>query len=691
MPYIVTNSDGTLTVTVSDNTVDTASYSLALVGRSVSNYGQYFAQNTIRHLENFASATAPSTPITGQIWYDKTEKVIRVYDGVYWKRMGIVVGANNTKPTTQLAGGGTAFFNTTNNKLEVHNGTNFKDAGYAGEVTSAYSANTDVDSPTFYGTRLRTLFLSGTYADDPGATPRPFPVLALMSVKTSSTPGAIRTGITEIGEQNETIMALWSDFNFIIASNTQTPVDGEIVDFSTELKASGGIAGLRSGRSLGEIKQGLNTREEYEESSVIRAEQIYVTHLGSSSERVQTADFETANIYGLLSVTSLSVENDITVDNITLDGDLTAATGIGTFANLVVTANTTLSGITHINGNLVVNGVNTQSLGTDAEKIETGYFDSIDAQTIVVDDEITTANITVSTILDADTAAFNNLTVTVGPTDLVGSTDVDILQVDQTLNVEDALTANGAVTVNNTTEFNSDVTVTGSSNVTISGTGYFDGAATQVKVNETDANNDFYLSFFGDDDATASPKQSLYVDTELKYNPNTDLFTASNITVGTTLTATAITAGAEGTAGTITGQWTLVGTSTLQATYADLGEKYLSDEDYEGGTVVKLGGSAEITKTATDADPDVFGVVSTDPAYIMNAGIDGTIVALQGRVPVKVLGTCSKGDRLVSSGVAGFARAIGSTPYDPRIVIGRALANKTHEGEGTVEAVIGVK
>ena len=55
MPYIVTNSDGSSTITVADSTVDTGTYSLALIGRNVANYGQYFAQNTIRQLENFAS------------------------------------------------------------------------------------------------------------------------------------------------------------------------------------------------------------------------------------------------------------------------------------------------------------------------------------------------------------------------------------------------------------------------------------------------------------------------------------------------------------------------------------------------------------------------------------------------------------------------------------------------------------
>ena len=60
MPYTVSNTDGSITVSVADSTVDTSTYSLALVGRNVSNYGAYFVQNAIRSLENFASATAPT-------------------------------------------------------------------------------------------------------------------------------------------------------------------------------------------------------------------------------------------------------------------------------------------------------------------------------------------------------------------------------------------------------------------------------------------------------------------------------------------------------------------------------------------------------------------------------------------------------------------------------------------------------
>ena len=91
--------------------------------------------------------------------------------------------------------------------------------------------------------------------------------------------------------------------------------------------------------------------------------------------------------------------------------------------------------------------------------------------------------------------------------------------------------------------------------------------------------------------------------------------------------------------------------TAIQVQYADLAEIYPADSEYEAGTVVKLGGSAEITMTTNHADTDVFGVVSTNPAFLMNKDAEGLPVALTGRVPVKVIGRVAKGERLVSSDV----------------------------------------
>jgi hypothetical protein len=138
------------------------------------------------------------------------------------------------------------------------------------------------------------------------------------------------------------------------------------------------------------------------------------------------------------------------------------------------------------------------------------------------------------------------------------------------------------------------------------------------------------------------------------------------------------------------------GTAT-SAQYADLAEYYSSDTEYEPGTVLKIGGEAEVTQTTTAFCPDVFGVVSTDPAYLMNSNLGGTrvAVALEGRVPVKVIGQVKKGQRLLSSEEPGVARA--PTDYEMQEymdwyrIVGRALEDKTTEGIGLVEVAVGVK
>ena len=146
--------------------------------------------------------------------------------------------------------------------------------------------------------------------------------------------------------------------------------------------------------------------------------------------------------------------------------------------------------------------------------------------------------------------------------------------------------------------------------------------------------------------------------------------------------------------GTIFGVWTLGSGARLNATYADLAERFESDNPYDAGTVVELGGDAEITAVVHELSEDVFGVVSNTAAYLMNAGAgdDDThpAVAVGGRVQVKVTGKVCKGDRLVSAG-NGIARSAIEGEATAFNVIGRALVNKTTDGVGTVEAFVSIK
>ncbi len=131
--------------------------------------------------------------------------------------------------------------------------------------------------------------------------------------------------------------------------------------------------------------------------------------------------------------------------------------------------------------------------------------------------------------------------------------------------------------------------------------------------------------------------------------------------------------------------------TAIQAQYADLAERFHADTSYDAGTVVELGGAAEITKVGEELSESVFGVISTRAAYLMNAaaGSDQTHppVAVSGRVPVRVVGRINKGDRLVSAG-NGLARAGSKEEITPWNVIGRALVSKATEGEGVIEAIV---
>ena len=152
---------------------------------------------------------------------------------------------------------------------------------------------------------------------------------------------------------------------------------------------------------------------------------------------------------------------------------------------------------------------------------------------------------------------------------------------------------------------------------------------------------------------------------------------------GGAVQTTILTTGSSSTAGTMIGDWTLPAGSTFQATYADLAEKYTTDAEYESGTVMKFGGDAELTQSDTTNDHKVAGVLSTNPAYILNAEIEGQYLALSGRVPVKVTGSVSPGDILVSSNVPGHAE-VNNDARSGRI-IGKAITN---DANGVCEALV---
>ncbi len=134
----------------------------------------------------------------------------------------------------------------------------------------------------------------------------------------------------------------------------------------------------------------------------------------------------------------------------------------------------------------------------------------------------------------------------------------------------------------------------------------------------------------------------------------------------------------------------VTGTSSA-AKYADLAERYTSDSNYEAGTVLIFGGEEEVTESTQRLDKRIAGIVSTDPAYLMNSALENSVaVGLQGRVPCKVVGEIRKGDLMVSSATPGHAEAWRDESNPPAgSVIGKALENKTGASTDVIEVVVG--
>jgi hypothetical protein len=147
-----------------------------------------------------------------------------------------------------------------------------------------------------------------------------------------------------------------------------------------------------------------------------------------------------------------------------------------------------------------------------------------------------------------------------------------------------------------------------------------------------------------------------------------------------------------GNIGNSTTYFNTVFAKATSAQYADVAEKYTADQNYPPGTVLEIGGSEEVRASQQMASSRICGVVSTNPALIMNSGLESqyvTTVALVGRVPCRVTGNINKGDLLCSSESPGVATALLAHQYVPGVVLGKALQDYSSEQEGMIEVLVG--
>jgi len=176
MAYKINNTFGTLLVTLADGTIDTATTDLTLIGKGYAGFGEKLNENLVKLLENFNNTSAPSNKITGQLWYDQTNKQINIYTGTKWKPVGSTTNSG-TSPSNAVQGD--MWFDTTNTQLYVYTGsawtligpTTVAGSGVTGFFTETVSDNTGVNQSILKGVQEDlVVFVAAAEAFTPSST-----------------------------------------------------------------------------------------------------------------------------------------------------------------------------------------------------------------------------------------------------------------------------------------------------------------------------------------------------------------------------------------------------------------------------------------------------------------------------------------------------------------------------------------
>ncbi len=592
MAYTITLTDGTIFATIADGTVNTSS-SMTLIGKNYAGYGDFLDENFIHLLENGSNTTAPSSPLTGQLWWDKSNSLLKVYNGSTFKTISAAT-ASSTAPTSNVTGD--LWYDTTNQQLKVWTGSAFIVVG------PAYSASQGTAGS-----------IPETITDNVGAT----------KYITSLYVNNNRVGVVYDSSSFVPQLSLQSTFPTIYPGITLTTTNSAIF---------GGTANNAS----------------------------YLNNLTSSQFMRSDANTSTTGVLRVLNNSGLFVgaSNAASITQSGNDALVGAAISTG---NLTITANV---------GGTVYNVA--RALGSN------GTFAIANAATVGTTLSVT-GNVTGGNVLSGGIVSSTG-NITGGN---VAATLISGTTLSATANVQGGnLRTTGLISA--TGNISTDGNVAGT---------YFIGNGSQLTG----------LS------AAVSVTKMVNGTTEANIgvpggNANITVGGTSNVAVFTTtgaiLTGLAVPSidktgtNAVGNIGSSSNYFNRVFATATTALYADVAERFAADDVLVPGTVVELGGVAEITRAVEELSENVFGVVSTAPAFTMNggAGEDDThpAIAMTGRVPVQVIGKVRKGERLVSAGngVARAARTGEATAFN---VIGRALVDKTTEEQGTIEAIVTIK
>ena len=595
MAYTINLTDGTVFATITDGTINTSS-SMTLVGKNYAGYGEFLDENFIHLLESGSNTTAPSAPLTGQLWWDKTNTLLKVYTGTTFKNIGSAT-ASASAPTSNVTGD--LWYDTTNQQLKVYTGTTFI---VVGPGFSTAQGTSGAIPETILNSVGATRYITSLYVNNvrvgivyEGASFTPevslqtaFPTIFPGITLSASVAGAVFAGSATNAQLLDNLDSLQ-----FMRSDTATATTGILrVQNNTGLFV--GAANV--------FNVNTTTTDANIKSNISGGNLIIQANVSGTTFNVATA---------------LGASGTFAIGNAATVGTTMTVTGNSSGGNL------TTSGQVSAIGNITGGNLNTSALVAAATVSATANVQAGNLRTAGIISS--TGNITSAGNIDGAYFLGNG-------SQLTGlSLGVSVTKIENG-------TSEGFI---NAPNGNIAFTVAGTANVVTftTGTAFFLGNVSTLGIEKIGTN-------------------------------------------------------AIGNIGSNVNYFNRVFAQASTALYADVADRFAADELLEPGTVVELGGTAEITRSTEDLSENVFGVISTQAAYLMNggAGEDDTHppVAMTGRVPVKCIGAIRKGDRLVSAG-NGVARAAQPGEATAFNVIGRSLENKLSEEPGTIEAIVATK
>lgn len=698
MAYVINRYNGEPLVVLEDATLDNTT-SINLIGRNYTGYGEMQNENFVFLLENFSNETSPLRPVSGQLWYNSSSKTLNIYDGTTWKS----ASSADVGPEAPLSAEGALWYKTTTDQLFVYYNSQWNLIGpqnlegfgvtrvesvqvydssqlphavllykVDGEVIAITSKNSFVLHQTLNNISGFTTINKGTtYSNTVSVTGN------LIGNADSATRLKNSIKINNVyfdGQSNITVKA--DTNNELIQGDyiTGGNFDGSAARrWSVEATPNNTIGKIVARDSQGNFEANIitasfagtltgNVQSTSGESyfDIVRANTFIGTNFSGnaySSTKLQTARLiNGVSFNGTSDITITAAAGTLTGPTLNSSVTESSLTSVGTLLSLDVAGSVTA----------VEDRLHLYKGSDNATVIETNAEEGLELKIYDVSKPASFASLK---LLSAEATGTTSpaLVPALGQTFNIGTLDTRFTNVycsnaDISTVTVSRITNTGAVTLGSDVVIEGDLTIQGSLttlnsteveirdiNLTLAA-----GAATPTAANGAGITID-----------GAGATLTYTVDGN-KWNINRPLDAGDNDFITSGL---------------------FQGTAT-SARYADLAEKYVADAEYEPGTVLHFGGTFEVSICTDDMCRRVAGIVSTNPAYLMNSECTAQFavsVALQGRVPCKVKGLITKGDMLVSAG-DGYARSEKNPVLGS--VLGKALED--FDGDtGVIEVVVG--